>query len=121
LGWFLHQDVFLGHQNAPIMTGKKLYTTLFATPNMALEDKKKGRNDLLIRKRNKCLVARYFYYCHLKYKKYDACMTLLQAEFFLTSRHINNIIQENLEELQSLKELKNCIAHFQQHWPQYKW
>jgi hypothetical protein len=20
-----------------------------------------------------------------------------------------------------LKELKNCIAHFQQHWPQYKW
>lgn len=41
LGWFLLQDVFLGHQNAPIMTGKKLYTTLFATPNIALEDKKK--------------------------------------------------------------------------------
>jgi hypothetical protein len=81
----------------------------------------KGRNNRLVAKRNECLVARYYYYGHFKNKCYEEILRLLVAEFFLSPGTIANIIQNNTEQLQAIKQNAMVMFYFQNHWPHLKW
>ena len=81
----------------------------------------KGRNHLLVTKRNECLVARYYYYAGKKSKCYEEILRTLVAEFFLSPSTISFIVMEHMEQLQALKNKRPSLYYFQNRWPHLKW
>jgi len=57
---------------------------------------KKGRNKDLIELRNKKLIERYYYWTEIKRRRFDDVLQILsRSEFFLAEKTILNIIQDN--------------------------
>lgn len=84
-------------------------------------DLRKGRSNSLIGKRNDCLLARYYYYSHFRDKGYEEVISLLAKEFFLSSITIINIILENTEHVQMLKDKAKSLSFFNTRWGHLKW
>ena len=101
------------------MRGKRLFTELRNTGNIA--PAKRGRNNTLIAKRNECLLARYYFYTNFTSKSYDDTVMQLVTEFFITPDRIGDVIQRNIEILDSIKEAQPSVYFFQNHWPHIKW
>ncbi len=101
------------------MRGRKLFNELLQ-PGMA-EPVRKGRNDTLQEDRNKCLVARYYYYGHFKGKSYEDILLLLVREFFLSITRINKIVQENAEVVARLKQNNVSLYMLSIKWPHLCW
>ena len=102
------------------MRGQKLFNTIIKN-NDLLRSKHKGRNDMLQLKRNECLLARYYYYGHLKNKSYEEMLHLLVNEFFLSPGTISAIVQDNSQQLVALKQKFPPLYYFQNHWPHFRW
>jgi hypothetical protein len=78
---------------------------------------KKGRSEEFIRKRNICLVYRYYFYVKLQGKPYHDTLDLLELEFFISKRmiivHIDNnysLLKGLFVEKPDLKDLKNSFS-----------
>ena len=102
------------------MRGQKLFNEL-VKGNGIEHPGRKGRNNSLIKKRNDCLIARYFYYCYFKNKCYEEVIRLLISEFFLSAPTILNIIQENTEHIIFLKQKSPTMYYFTHRWEHMKW
>lgn len=101
------------------MRGQKLFNELM---NAGLaETVKRGRSDELNNDRNICLAARYYYYGHLKERRYDECMTLLVKEFFISASRISRILQDYAERITEMKAQKITVYKLTQAWPHLKW
>jgi hypothetical protein len=102
------------------MRGQKVYNEI--TKGSHLERAlRKGRNNMLVNMRNDCLVARYYYYCHFKNKCYEDVMRLIVSEFYLSASTIANIVQNNTDQLFSMKQKCPPLYYFQTKWPHLKW
>jgi hypothetical protein len=82
---------------------------------------RRGRSEPLQRMRDRCLLARYYYYSQLKGRFLDDVLYLLTSEFFLSKERILRLVKENAEVVRTLREQKIKISHLQHAWPQYKW
>ncbi|MBA3828717.1 MAG: hypothetical protein H0X33_07255 [Taibaiella sp.] len=102
------------------MRGKNSFQEVFDKPLVEKGDKK-GRSTGHLARRNECIAHRYYYYGHYSDKRYNAIITLLSEEFFLSVATIPNIIQDNIEALQLLKKRQPSVYFFQARWPHMKW
>ena len=92
--------------------------------NTAAEEKvvrAKGRNTGLVCRRDKCLLARYYYYIHLQKMKFADMTNRLSSEFFLTSDRIVRILQDNMEAITRMKDQKTRLSTLRREWPHLKW
>ena len=102
------------------MRGQKIFNEIMKD-NGVETSLRRGRNNSLIYRRNKCLVARYFYYASVKNRCYEDTLHQLVTEFYLSASTIANVIRDNAEQLQLLKQKPPSIYNFQTKWPHIKW
>lgn len=98
-----------------------LYNQIFVEPSPVPESKKKGRNEALNAKRNECLIDRYFFYGKFSGLRYDLILSALSEEFFLSEVTIPKVVDENLEKLVALRQMKPSKQYFQKKWPHLVW
>ncbi len=82
---------------------------------------RKGRSNSLVTWRNECLIARYYYHGYCKNKCYEETIRLLVAEFFLSPSTIAQLVLNNSEQVQYLKQRSPAMHYFNSHWPHLKW
>jgi len=102
------------------MRGQKIFNDLIKE-NGIDNRSRKGRNNSLLYKRNEFIIARYYYYGSMKNKCYEEIIKSLVSEFFLSPVTLSNVIQENAEQLQALKQKGPALYYFQNRWPHIKW
>jgi hypothetical protein len=102
------------------MRGQKTFNDIIRDSGLSGTGRK-GRNNTLLSKRNECLAARYYYYGHFKNKCYEDIMRLLMNEFFISPNTIVFLIQDQEEQLQTLKKKAPVLYFFQHNWPHLKW
>ena len=102
------------------MRGQKLYNEILNNDGRN-QPEQKGRNETLLSRRNKCLLARFYYYGHYKKKKYDSILELLVAEFFLSEERIYRIITQNAMAIKDMKTQEWSLYQLQSYWPQFRW
>jgi hypothetical protein len=106
-----------------MLRGNRNYTSLF--PEIVTElpqaAERKGRSDELIQKRNDCLIARYYYYSRMIGYQYPTCLDKLEAEFFLTERTIQDIIQKNMDFLRHINKSKPDFKFFREKYKHLQW
>ena len=101
------------------MRGAQLYKEI---TGHTLERKlSKGRNSSLLLKRNECLIARFYYYCHFKNKCYEDVLRLLVSEFFISAPTISQLVVSHSADIQSLKQKCPALYNFKNRWPHLKW
>ena len=98
--------------------------TLFAeifesTPGVA--EQRKGRSADLHKKRNECLIDRYYFYGKFEEKRYSIILETLSHEFFISVVTIPDVISENVAQLQVLKREKPTEHYFKKKWPHLVW
>ncbi len=102
------------------MRGHKVFKEIIKDIGITKE-KRKGRNNSLVDRRNECLVARYYYYAAIKNKCFEDILRQMVTEFFLSPTTISFIVRDNSEQLQFLKEKSPVVHFFQNRWPHLKW
>jgi len=102
------------------MRGKRNFDQLIKGDNLGNTDRR-GRNEKLIKMRNECLLARYFYYGFYKNMCYEEILKELVVEFFLSRPRIIDILMANDEALQAIRKRGGVIYYFQHKWPHLKW
>lgn len=94
---------------------------------IAFEDKEvlprgKGRSSVLIAKRDRALVARYYFWTEIKRRRFDDTLAILQnQEFFISERRIENIIRESGEYLDRLLFEKTPANDLRREYPSFNW
>jgi hypothetical protein len=102
------------------MRGQKIFNEMVRDNSLQIQPRK-GRNNSLVSKRNECLFDRYYYYGYYKNKCYEDIIRLLVSEFFLSPNTISMLIQNNSEQLRTIKLRCPALYYFQNHWPHMKW
>jgi hypothetical protein len=102
------------------MRGQKIFNQIIKEEGIAAT-RCKGRNNSLIARRNECLLARYYYYGHMKKKSYEDILRLLMAEFYVSPSTISYVVQEHVDELRALKGKCPTLYYFNNRWPHIKW
>ncbi len=101
------------------MRGKRIFEELTTLGKRKPE--RKGRNVNLIALRNECLLARYYYYAHMKRKTYDDLLQLLMMEFFVAPATITYLVQDHTDHLLQLKQKAPGRYYFTSRWPHLRW
>ena len=102
------------------MRGQRVFNELIKEKSLNAAPRK-GRNDKLLTRRNECLLARYFFYGFYKNMCYEEILRQLVGEFFLSPNTIAQIVQNNTELLQGIKQRGAVMYYFQNKWPHLKW
>ena len=105
---------------AEILRGKRLFKRMVGVSEKT-EVLRKGRNETLLKRRNSCLLTRYYYLGFYKNKGYEETVQLLEDIFFISTDTISRIILQNREMIEHLKETAPRIGYLRAIWPQYKW
>jgi len=80
------------------------------------------RRERLIVRRNRRLIARYYYWSELKRLRFDDVLNLLQEEeFFIKERNIMNIINDNNSYLDSLIRNGVTSKQLKKEYPVFNW
>jgi hypothetical protein len=107
-----------GHQS--------IYQSLFADENSVstvadTAPERKGRSEALKAKQNELIVARYYYYIKIQGRQYEATLELLQAEIFLSTYTLVDIIKKNAHQLRLLKTAQPDVKWFRSRYPFLTW
>jgi hypothetical protein len=102
------------------MRGQRLFKEIIKGDGLGAPAQK-GRNNRLLEKRNKCLLARYYYYGYFKNFCYEEIIRELVNEFFLSPNTIAAIVQQNVEQLHAMRKHTLVVYSFQNRWPHLKW
>lgn len=64
----------------------------------------KGRSKVLIAKRDKALLKRYYFWTEIRRMRFDDALKILsEEEFFISEERIMAIIRENCNELENMR------------------
>jgi hypothetical protein len=83
--------------------------------------RKKGRSEILNKKRNECLAARFFFYLNFTDRRYDKIIADLSKEFFLSAATIPDVLTDNAVLLNELRINKPDKKYFVSNWPHLNW
>ncbi len=102
---------------------RSIFLSLFPenTTEFTPASEKRGRSEALIVKRNELLICRYYYYMKIERLQYLDALVLLEKEFFLCIRTIQNILMDNSGVLKELSKLKPKIKYFKERFPNIVW
>jgi hypothetical protein len=81
----------------------------------------KGRNKDLVAARNHCLIHRYYYYAKLLHFTYEAVVTELQKEFFLSADTIPRIVEKHMEQIKQIGANNVTAPMLEAEFPFLKW
>jgi len=88
-------------------------------PSVDLEAAKKGQRNTQTERRDSVLTYRYYYWVHLRRKRYDDALSELEREFFLSAAVVVQRLDQRREQLKELVitkpgpvELKKILPHF---------
>ncbi len=82
---------------------------------------KKGRNRELLNERNRALINRYYYYKSSSTLRYEAILSKLRCEFYLSQVTIVEIITANVDELVSIQKIKPSISTLKKDFQHFNW
>ncbi len=102
------------------MRGQRIYKEIIKEPGLT-NTLQKGRNNALLRKRNECLSARFYYYGQVKHKCFEDTVRSLVNEFYLSPNTVCNIIREHAAYVQHLKQQAPTTSYFQNRWAHLRW
>lgn len=85
------------------------------------DERRKGRSAELHDLRNECLVARYYFYGKFTDKRYSKILEDLSREFFLSTVTIPEVLDENFESLNELRNQQPTESFFKKKWPHLVW
>lgn len=101
-----------------------IFASLFNdSPNLTVVSStlRKGRNDVLVQKRNDCLIHRYYFLVKLEGRQYLAALEQLENEFYISQRTITDIISEESAKLRQLHANKPEAKYFKSIYPHLTW
>lgn len=82
---------------------------------------RKGRNELLVQKRNELLICRYYYHVKIIGCQYSVALSALENEMFITKRTIVDTIQKHHSLLKELHHIKPDIKYFRSKFSFLQW
>lgn len=83
------------------------------------EKTRTGRNTRLVERRNRILIARYYYWSEIKRRRFDDVLEILQEqEVFITERTIYEALKDNAY-LDELMETKPTAEQLQEEYPSF--
>jgi hypothetical protein len=95
---------------------------LFNEPAQVIQiNSKQGRDQTLDKKRNECLVDRYFYIGRTTKMSYIPLLQKVAAEFFISTYTAGKVITKNLDLLHQLKNDSPSRNYFAKKWPHLVW
>lgn len=100
------------------MRGKR---ALYGTEIVADAISKRGRSESLIKQRNEAMVARYYYWAHVKKLKYEECIGNLSLEFYLHERTIIDILIDNSIDISGLVSEKATVQQLKIRFSWFMW
>lgn len=104
-----------------LMRGQySLFTSVFPSAIETNPDNQ-GRRNVLLDKRDECLVYRYYYYGEIKRKRYDDCLSDLEKEFFITAGVIAQRLQINIILLKKVTGQKANLINLKRKYPHFNW
>lgn len=80
-----------------------------------------GRDPILVEKRNRLIMYRYYWYVKVKRKNYPDTLECLQDEFFLSSIQLVRIVQSNSGVLSQLRASLPDSQFFRKEYPHLIW
>ncbi|MDQ1770983.1 hypothetical protein GQR60_07375 [Labilibaculum sp. A4] len=84
--------------------------------------KKETRRSRLIERRNRCLIARYYYWSEIRRLRFDDVLDILQEEeFFIKDRNIMNIINTSNSYLDGLLKNATSPKQLKKEYPTFNW
>lgn len=95
---------------------KKLGEEIIPTPDSTTITEEKSA----FAKKCELIVARYYFYTSQNYA-YDTVLTKLAEEFFLSTGRIATILQENTEQIKSLRKQQPKSSWFAARWVHLIW
>jgi hypothetical protein len=101
-----------------------IYASLFNDPpNLTIVSStiKKGRDAVLVQKRNDCLIHRYYYLVKIESRQYIKTLEQLEDEFFISQRTITDIISDESAKLRQLHTAKPDAKYFKNLYPHINW
>ena len=83
---------------------------------------KESRRSRLIERRNRCLIARFYYWTEIKRLRFDDVLNVLQEEeFFIKDRNIMNIINSSNDYLNNLINNSATPRELKKQYPTFNW
>ncbi|RXQ96063.1 hypothetical protein EO244_04265 [Ancylomarina salipaludis] len=80
------------------------------------------RRSRLIERRNRCLIARFYYWTEIKRLRFDDVLDVLQEEeFFIKDRNIMNIINSSNDYLNNLIKSSATPRELKKQYPTFNW
>lgn len=93
--------------------------TKFLGYNQAAKFSKCGRSNELIKLRDECLIARYYYLSEIKRVRFDDVTAKLSCAFFLSVSRIMAIISANPTTFDNMKGTTQ--KQLAKRWPDFDW
>ena len=89
----------------------------------SLVDKKenRGRSASLISQRNNFVFHRFFFKSKIERKVYPDILKELEAETYISTITLAEIIQDNASEIRALKTNPPTLEYLQHEWPHINW
>lgn len=91
-----------------------------ARPETSLADSKTSRQGHVY-KRNRELIARYYYWTEIRRRRFDDVMYILSEEFHVEDRTISNALLDFGEYLNGLYKEKKDIRELRKEYPSRSW
>ena len=82
---------------------------------------KKGRDSTLIKERNRALINRYYYYKNSSSLRYEAILSKLRGEFYLSQVTIVEIITSNVEVLLEVQKSNPSVSLLKKQFQHFNW
>lgn len=105
------------------MTGKRGHSELFIeNPGKDNTNNRiNGRSPILINQRNQALIHRYYFISVNTKNRYEAIITRLSSEFYLSNSMVGKIINANFDEIGKIKKEKPGIGTLKKLHPHFDW
>jgi hypothetical protein len=101
--------------------GAETFNNLF-NEEIAIEEKKKGRDQELLDLRDEFMYHRYYYYQAFRGMKFmEAVVAALKEDVFLSEETIPRVIDKYTVEIRRLINAKPEIGYFRKKWPNFDW
>jgi hypothetical protein len=81
----------------------------------------KGQRNVHLDRRDDALAARFYYYYHIKQKRYDAVLLELETEFFIVPNVIAQRLSLRVDYLKKLSNGKADLSQLRKLFPFYAW
>ncbi|WP_316777777.1 hypothetical protein [Pedobacter antarcticus] len=97
-----------------------LFSNIFPS-SIKRDSDRKGSRNVFIEQRDIALATRYYYYIHLRRKRYDDTLSDLEKEFFLTADVIVTRLTPYVDFIKELNQRNINVVSIRRQYPNWNW